>query len=260
MRITLYLEALWRFRRVVVVGVVLAVALALLSSYKISFDGGRPAFAPRQSETWSSQATIFVTQDGFPWGRTYLLSKVTIKGAAPTALGEPGRFQSLAVLYTELANSDQVKEIMQRSGPVDATLEAVAVVPPVDSPPLPLIRLAATSDTAEGAVAVGRRYTDAFREFIGRQQQRAGIPDDQRVKLEVTRAATTAELIAGRSKTLPMLVFITVLCAVAGFVFILENLRQSRARALTLAPEPTLVPMRPYDGPHAAPHASDRAG
>jgi hypothetical protein len=230
-RIPLLLNALWRFRVVVGAGILLATALAFLSYYQVSFAGGIK-LTPRESETWSSQSTLFVTQEGFPWGRTYLESKITIEGAAPTALGDPGRFQGLAVLYAELANSDEVHARMMRGGPIEGTLEAVPVVPPVESPPLPLIRLAATSDSPQGAIAVAQRYTRAFRAFITEEQDAADIPADQRVRLEVTQQASKPELLAGRGLTLPLMVFISVMCAVAGLVFVLENLRPSPVQAL----------------------------
>jgi hypothetical protein len=223
MNIPLLLSALWRFRALVIAGACLALVLAFLSYNRVSFDGGIKT-EPRQSEEWSSVATVFVTQEGFPWGRSYLLYE-TAGDLPPIMLGDPARFAQLAVLYTELANSDGVREILQRNGGIQGTLQAVTVLPEADSEPLPLIRLAATSTTEAGAIALGQRYTDAFQQYLRSQQQRAAIPSDQRVMIEVTQSASSATLIAGRSKMMALVIFITVMGAVLGLALVLENIK-----------------------------------
>ena len=69
MDLQLILRVLWRFKLLVGIGVVLAFVLAFLSYYKVS-PGGDPMLEPRQSESWESLSTIFVTSRGFPWGST----------------------------------------------------------------------------------------------------------------------------------------------------------------------------------------------
>ena len=66
MDLPLYLRVLWRFRLLVAFGTVLAIALALLVTVRVSLSS--PYLAYRQSQTWSSESRVFVTQQGFPWG------------------------------------------------------------------------------------------------------------------------------------------------------------------------------------------------
>lgn len=77
MDLSLHLRVLWRFKIVLAVGLFVAVFLALLAGTKAS------------ARTWKSEATLFVTQPGFPWGRTvtkYLPGDIaTGKPSIPTA-------------------------------------------------------------------------------------------------------------------------------------------------------------------------------
>ena len=68
MDLQLYARVLWRFRFVVAVGTALAIGLAFMSYYKVSFSDG-VSVTYREGEVWRSDATLFVTQPGFPWGR-----------------------------------------------------------------------------------------------------------------------------------------------------------------------------------------------
>ena len=55
----------------VVPGVVLAGALAIFAYARPVFSHGYvPRLVPRQGEVWQGEAVLFVTQSGFPWGRT----------------------------------------------------------------------------------------------------------------------------------------------------------------------------------------------
>jgi hypothetical protein len=70
MDMQLYLRILWRFKPLVAAGLLLAIPLAVLSFAKVSFAGGSPSLKYRQAQTWQSEAVLFVTQRGFPWGTT----------------------------------------------------------------------------------------------------------------------------------------------------------------------------------------------
>src|SRR3712207_7169184 len=65
---------------------------------------------------------MFVTQPGFPWGRS-VVQPVGSDGleaeAVPKGLkfAEPARFASLAILYSHLATSDPVKKIILDDAP-----------------------------------------------------------------------------------------------------------------------------------------------
>jgi len=115
-----HFSVLWRFKLVMVAGLLLGLVLALLAAFSV------PDMKRRGVEQWQSQSDIMITQKGFPWGRVTLPDQA-ITPAAREALedsgqvvpdqsnknqlpfADPGRFSQLALLYSTLAYSDQVR-------------------------------------------------------------------------------------------------------------------------------------------------------
>lgn len=246
MDLPLYLRVLWRFRLLVVLGTCIAFLLSLMAVARVNVSS--PHLAYRQSQQFSSEARVFVTQQGFPWGYA---APPTVSSTTPqteakllgtTQFADPTRFPSLAVLYAYLAMSDPVKRILLQSGPVDGTIVAAPVVSTQSGygTTLPLVAIDATGTTPVGAQALVIRATQAFRSFLETLQARNRIPAQNRVLLTVLTKADQPRLVKGRSKTLPLIVFITVITAVMGLAFLLENVRP-RVRPLP-ADEVTRLP------------------
>src|SRR5688572_23274106 len=133
MDLQLYARVLWRFKFIVLLGLLLALALSLLSTVRITNDG----IKYRDKELWSSTMRLLVTQSGFPEGRLYG-QEPTPPGQDPATtppvvsqpdfpLVDPGRFNNLAILYAELATSDPVRQLMRRDGPVRGQIVATAL-------------------------------------------------------------------------------------------------------------------------------------
>jgi hypothetical protein len=80
-----------------------------------------------------------------------------------------------------------------------------------------------------------------FRDWLERQQTAAGISADQRVAVELVDPAEKAIVAGHRSKTLPGVIFLGLLAATFGFVFVRENLNP-RVRAVADKPEPERAP------------------
>jgi hypothetical protein len=239
----LYLRVLWRFRLLVALGTFVALLLALLVTVRVSSTA--PHFSYRQGQTFSSEARVFVTQQGFPWGYADPPTATPgTPGAAAAAeakllgttkqFADPTRFPSLAVLYAYLAMSDPVKRIMLRDGPVRGAVIASPVVSTQSGygTTLPLVAISGTGPTPADAVTLTIRATNAFRRFLEEQQAGNRIPAQNRVLLTVITKADPPVLVKGRSKTLPMVVFVTVLLGVLGLVFMLENMKP-RIRRVT---------------------------
>jgi hypothetical protein len=230
----LYLRVIWRFRLLVALGTCIALMLAVLTVVRVSTASPHLAF--RQSRQYSSESKVFVTQQGFPWGyaspptvsttpQDDAVAEAKLLGTKQFA--DPTRFPSLAVLYAYLATSDPVKRIMLRSGPIDGAIVAAPVVVTQSGygTTLPLVAIAATSNTPSRARALVIRATNAFRQFLETQQSENLIPAQNRVLLTVLARGDAPRLVKGRSKTLPLVVFITILTAVVGLAFLLENMR-----------------------------------
>src|SRR5438132_1898977 len=122
MDVAQYARILWRFRAVVVVGVVLATLFAVLSTAKFDAKHG---LTYRQSETWSSTASIFITQQGFPLGRAFYDRVVPLpNGQNVGVYQDPYRFSNYAVLYAGLATSDEARRVMAKAGPITGIASA----------------------------------------------------------------------------------------------------------------------------------------
>jgi hypothetical protein len=234
------MRVVWRFRLLVALGTCIALLLALLVTVRVSLSS--PHISYRQNQTFSSESRVFITQQGFPWGYaappTVSPTNPAVDAATEAKLlgtkqfADPTRFPSLAVLYAYLAMSDPVKRILLQGGPAKGTILAEPVVSTQSGygTTLPLVAVSATGKTAAAAVALTVRATNAFRTFLEEQQARNRIPAQNRVLLTVITKADPPKLVQGRSKTLPLVVFITVILAVMGLVFMLENMRPTRVR------------------------------
>ena len=229
MDLSLYGRVIWRFKWLVAFGLILAIALAVLSVARISSHG----LSYRKPEIWQSSTTVLLTQHGFPWGRA------VVPPVANGATGGPGWLSGLTELYATFANSDQVKTLMIRDGAsANWTLSASPVIPSGSSSALPVIALAGLAYTPQGAVRATLVGRTAFLQYVKSQQASAAIPKNERVDLQVLENATPPVVVQPRKKTLPIVIFLAVISASIGLAFILENARP-RAKPVTLAaPEP----------------------
>jgi hypothetical protein len=229
MDISLYGRVIWRFRWLVLLGLILAIALAVLSVAKVSSHG----LSYRKHQVWQSSTTVLITQRGFIWGRT------VVPPTAGGATGGPGWLSGLTGLYAQFANSDQVKTLMLRDGASkDWTLTAAPVIPSGSSSALPVIALAGLAYTPAGAVRATLVGRTAFLQYVKSQQAQAAIPNNERVDLQVLQNVTPPVVVQPRKKTLAIVVFLAVMTAAIGLAFVLENARP-RVKPVTLAaPEP----------------------
>lgn len=210
-------HAIWRFKPLVILGLVLAIGLAIF------------AYA-RQTEEYASYSTVFVTQQGFPWGRLTLdqtTGSVTPANPRPgePQFADPVRFSSLAILYSRLADSDPIRQIMLKAGPIDGRVEAAPLLASANQDDaLPLISIAGIAGTADQAVALARRTTDALVTYLGQQQDANDIPSRDRVEIQVVKEAGQAKTLSGKSPTLPIVVFLAVMLGVIALALVLANL------------------------------------
>lgn len=229
MDIQLYLRVLWRFRVLVFLGLVLAVSLAFLSITKITFTDGRPHFTYRETPPWGAEATLLVTQSGFPEGRSIFdeaarspdLNETTFLGR----FADPSRFERLALLYAHLATSDEVKRRMRQDGPLNGKIEAAATPAGDGGSFLPIITITATSETGPAAKRLADRTVIAFRDFLHDQQEASKIDAEDRVELPVVNRPERAEQVGGQPLLRPAFVFLLVFAITMALAFILENLR-----------------------------------
>lgn len=198
----------------------------------------------RQGEEYEAATIVFVTQSGFPWGRTVpqYLPGDSAKAKPSVPVADADRLATLTALYAQLATGDAIRK--QLPGVDDertrVRVEPVPAPPYVNPAILPLLRVTATTTTPEGAIALANRATDMFRTWLDARQRGARIPPGERVALEVVDRPAKAKLTGHRSMTLPFVIFLGLLSATFGVVFVVENL-DPRARPVEddAAPQPT---------------------
>ncbi len=206
-------RVVWRFKWIVVVGLVLAILLTILATFRVGTNG---TLSYRQQDKWASYSQVFVTQEGFPWGRL-----------RPAGSVDTSRFVSLAILYSGFVTSDPVKRLIREKGPTIPGQVQAAAIPssPGSQDFLPIISVAGIAATKDASVRLTRRATNALVDYIRAQQSANGIRPSDRVVVQVIQGPGRTTLLAGRSKTVPIMVFLAVLTLVMAIVFVLENLR-----------------------------------
>lgn len=246
MDVRLFASVLWRFRLLMAVGLVIATLLATLSMARITFP---LALEYRQSEVWTSQSRLFLTEPGFPWGRSIFPVEPVPRAEEldepyVPQFADPGRFYSLAELYAQLANSDEVLATAKRRGLGDAAFFAAPVPTTSGSSSLPLLTVTGSASTPAEAVKAANLGITSFKDYLTAQQKQARIPPDQRVQVDVVSMARQAVLSEGRRLTLPVVVFLSVLMAFLGLALLLENLRPRQIIAEDAAPGHLHAPAR----------------
>jgi len=225
MDLALYGRVLRRFWPLVVTGLVLAVALAALSLVRMTGNG----VSYRKPQVWQSQASLLLDSPGFPWGRTL------VPGSGTSTPPQYVNLSGLTDLYSQFANSDEVKRIMREDGaPKSWTITAAPVVPTIQGATLPVIALSGRAHSAGDAVSSVEYGKRALIEYVNRQEQLGKIPANQRITLKSMQGATVPVVVQPRKKTLAVVVFLAVAIATIGLTFILENLRP-RVRAVAPA-------------------------
>ena len=204
--------------------------LALTSFARVELVGGKPQFTARAHEVWLSASTLFVTQDGFPWGRTIFDETVKIDGAGEEVVprfGDPGRYSGLATLYVELAKGDAVRRSFREKAPRGVTYQPEAVKSSDGGSVLPMVYMKGFGPSAELAEAAANIAAVEFQQYLAREQARADIAKDRRVEVVITSQAIPAQIVEPRSLVRPIFLFLLVQMATVGLVFMLENLRPS---------------------------------
>jgi hypothetical protein len=227
---------------VVVLAAVLGIALAMLFTLKIPPTGGGMWRHPAK---WESTSRLFVTQTGFPWGRTTLPdgtngpnlnSSIDGKqvGSDPNdpndpKYADPGRLSLLAIIYSFISQSNTLKEINKKPLPPGSEVTAVELSNQNEGV-LPLFQLTATAETKDAADALNVERTKALTDYLTQQQEANDIPPGQRVKLSVLNKPFATK-VSGHGEMIGVaLVFLALAGGIAA-CYLLESLRLSRERA-----------------------------
>jgi hypothetical protein len=185
---------------------------------RVSSDG----FAYRKSETWSNKSVLNLSQKNFPEGST--LPRNT----------EPGRFATLVDQYVALATSDEVIAALKKQGLVEPQagetaplpIAAAAVPSAVTGAATPLLELTAVGETPAAATRLAVRTTDTFINVVKARQQRAQIPENKQVRLEIVTRAGVPQVLVPRKMTTPMFILLAGITLVVAAAFIRDNMKR----------------------------------
>jgi hypothetical protein len=260
-------EAIRCHRRIAIVGALAAVLLALVAFIRIDF-ANFPALERRNGPDHESTVRLFITQEGFPWGRSALRYTTEKEGQPPVLEGDPDRFATLAVLYAQIANSDQILGKVGLDGkniidiPEAKVVTGVVPASQFSETPLPLIDIIATHKSPEAAQSLARQTARHLRAFIAANQRGSAIPQKERVVLQVIDPAEKGRAVGGGSLTLPVLVFLTVAMLTLAVIFIRHNLEKpvAQIRSLEVAESAPAPPRAITEAPSAAAAAAAAAG
>jgi hypothetical protein len=208
-----------------IVGVIVALFAAVFVSAHISVRDGKPTLTYRQPETWTTHATILVSQQGFSVGGS--VPSATLRNSSPGGAGvTPQYFTTYALTYAELADSDPVRALMRRAGPVVGTYTATAVTSAANAGnALPFVRIDSIANSPGQAVVTAVNATKALMAYIRGQQDAAHVADDARILLVPMERAAPPTILQKRSMFRPLAAFIVLMLLFCILAFVLENLR-----------------------------------
>lgn len=221
-----HLRVIGRWRKVVIGGTLVGILAAFMATFNVSFQSGATY---RHAESWESTSTLFVTQPGFPWGRTTLPGvtgpDATTRDQNGTNFADPSRLSILAVVYAYLAQGNQVGRLSGKLPP-GATVTASQISN--NNSALPLFTLTATSDTEKGSQALNSQRAQGLQRYIALQQDANSVPENQRVQLSVLNGPTAVKVSSHGIMLAIAMVFLAALASL-GVAYMLENLRLARS-------------------------------
>jgi hypothetical protein len=228
MNLAHHVDVLFRHKAFVAAGLFLGVVFAILAVYQV------PSMERRGSEKWSVESQFLVTQSGFPEGRVTLpntgtdVPPVTVTPDAQDrpsqTFADPGRLSSLAVLYSAIAVSDQVRRRLP-GPPARDQIQAITLDASGNgSNYLPIIRLVTTAATAPAAARLNAETFNAIKDLLASRQEANNIEPMGRVKLSLLTAPSGPFLISAPSMTPAVLAFLLCLIATIAAVHVREGL------------------------------------
>jgi hypothetical protein len=229
MELSRHAQVLWRFRVIIVAGVLAGLVLAIGTLFSVSSSG----LHWRQGLEYKSSSTLFVTQPGFPWGRANLPTAGDGTPSSATApdqnFAEPARFAGLASIYSFLVRGEQVRALIP-GHPGDGQIAAEPFVSATNGngDTLPLIGLVTTGTTPLAAQKLNANSIRALTTYIARQQRASNTANAQRAVIQVLNPPSAGIVAKPRSMTGAIVVFLLCVIGAVALAYIIENLRPRR--------------------------------
>jgi hypothetical protein len=211
------------------------VATLMMYSVELGFP---PKLTERERPVYSSQARLFVTSGDAPYLRTAVQRTTTVpigtdgEQATPVQVIDAPDVTTLvdaANVYPLLIESDEVSNLRtEMFGELPGIVEAQAIFSTATASrfrpsEIPVIVLYATSGTAQGAMDLAGATSKAFRTWVVRAQQRAGIDPKQRILIQELQSPTPAAVTGGTGLGIPIMAMLAVLTAFGAAAILLDR-------------------------------------
>lgn len=221
MDLNLFARVIWRWRYLVAVGFILALAVSIFAVARPEIKNGRPTLAYRDPILSQSSVELLVTQSGFPEGTV----------AGNSASTNQTDFSGLAVLYAQLVegNAVQTKIFGPTLHPSGLVIAEPLQAPGGTGAYLPVLVITGVKASPRGAYLLADKAARAFTNYLVGQQQSTGTPANQRVILKRVLGPTVPKVYKARKITKSIFAFVLILLLTIGAAFVLENMRKQRA-------------------------------
>jgi capsular polysaccharide biosynthesis protein len=247
MDMRVYLAVLKRHPLILGAGILFAFFVAAYMCFSISLSPLGVSW--KLTPTYSASSQILVSQSGFPLGRVSVPAAALSSNSSSgldAQFADPSRFDYLAGLYAQIADSDLVlHSVVGKNGYVGSngvlhldggktsgTYSATALIDPNSQSALPFVEIDSVASTRDQAIEIGQRATSALYNYIIDKQNAAKIPSDQRAVLSVVRPPNLAREIKGRRIVVPIIAFLLCLFGTILIIFFKDNLSKPNADAV----------------------------
>lgn len=235
-------HALRRFWWVVAIGLVAAAAAAYF-------------MIKNEAVEYQASARLLVTSVEGPYFRTSIRREEELPSGSETSapntvtrLSAPDvrTLVQAANLYPLLVESDEVARLRaEMFGELPGTVTARAIGATVtlnrfEPGEVPVITVSGVASRPRQAIELTQSTVEAFESWIAQEQDRAGIPEDERILIQELQVPTRAAETGGESMALPVLVAVAVAVAFGALAILLDRIFPRR-RTGRGQPEPIIA-------------------
>lgn len=246
MEIPRYLQILWHYKWVLIVGILVAAVGAFLAGF--TFRDG--AVVSRVPQTWPASTTMLLTSGTTPLYQSEIPGEeLETELGAVTSDPVSLRLSDAATVYAYLAAGKEVRERVEAEiGEFDPG-ETITAVSRTTQPAgdetfpgrlsLPILDIVGYAQSPERAEEISRTAAEVFHDFVVAEQDARDIADELRIQLNVLDEKPAGEP-EGSNPAIPSVVaFGGILFAFLVFIYLLHGIRSGLARRAQSPPSPS---------------------